>query len=232
MPPLPPLSALKQSGNTRATCRGVVDQAIADPVVRKRTKSMCLTCSVDLASLGVRGNVLDTKFGPRYDVKKPLVLTRIRQDVSAEKGVAAMISPPRQHTSCSSKIISASASIAYLLHRDRMLWIVEHPCDSWLWDVPKLQTLAVQLRTVWALADFCILGSPCTKRTLFLVGNVDSRDQHRVARNTVLGQADVAVCLEKKNFIQKLPPHVQGVVLHVTTPALSVCLSRSPWFSP
>ena len=29
---------------------------------------------------------------------------------------------------------------------------------------------------------FYIFGSPCRKRTLFLVGNVDSRDSHRIAR--------------------------------------------------
>ena len=35
--------------------------------------------------LGLRGYVLDTKFGPKYDVTKPLVLTGIGQDVSAGK---------------------------------------------------------------------------------------------------------------------------------------------------
>ena len=132
--------------------------------------------------LGLRGCVLDTKFEPRYEVTKPLVFTGIQQDVSAGICVAAMISPPRQLTSCSSKVISASASIANLLHRARKPWILEHPCDSCLWDVPKLQTLAAQPRTAWAPADFCIFGSTCGKRTLFLVGNVDSRDWHRVAR--------------------------------------------------
>ena len=76
--------------------------------------------------LVLRGYVLDMKFGPRYDVTKPLVLTRIRQDVSAGKCVAGVISPPRQHTSCSPKVISASAAIANLLHRARMPWILEH----------------------------------------------------------------------------------------------------------
>ena len=33
--------------------------------------------------LRLRDYVLDTKFGPRHDVTKPFVLTRIRQDVSA-----------------------------------------------------------------------------------------------------------------------------------------------------
>ena len=40
--------------------------------------------------LGLRGYVLDTKFGPRYDVTKLFVLFRIRQDVSAGKCGAGM----------------------------------------------------------------------------------------------------------------------------------------------
>ena len=90
--------------------------------------------------LGLHGYVLDTIFGPRYDVTKPFVLTRIRQDVSAGRCVAGVISPPRQHTSCCSKVMSASASTANLPHRARMPWILEHPCYSWFWDVPKIQT--------------------------------------------------------------------------------------------
>ena len=45
--------------------------------------------------VGLRGYMLYTKFGPRYDVTKPLVITRIRQDVAAGTCVAAMIPPPR-----------------------------------------------------------------------------------------------------------------------------------------
>ena len=40
-----------------------------------------------------------------------------------------------------------------------MPWLLEHPCDSWLWDLSKLQTLAAQARTAWALAGCCIFGS-------------------------------------------------------------------------
>ena len=65
-------------------------------------------------------------------------------------------------------------------------------------------------------------GSPCRKRTLYLVGNVDNRDLHV----RVLGQADVAVCSEKNMFIQRLPPHAQSVALHVTIPA-SPCVFRA-----
>ena len=143
--PLSPSRGPKQAGNTRATCRGTGDRAIANPSAHKRMTGKRMLdvfggpgfLAKATNHLGLRGYVLDTRFGPRYDVTKPLVIARIRQDVSAGKCVAGMVSPPRQHTSYSSKVISASASIANLLHRARMPWILEHPCDSWLWDVPK-----------------------------------------------------------------------------------------------
>ena len=132
--------------------------------------------------LGLRGHLLDTKFGPRYAVTMLLVLTRIRQDVSAGKCFAGMISRPRQHTSCSCQVISATASVTNLLHRARMPWILEHPCDSCLWSVPKIQALAAQLRTAQVLADFSILGSSSKKAAVISGGNVDSRDLNRIAR--------------------------------------------------
>ena len=69
--------------------------------------------------LGLRGCVLDTKFGARSD-ETNLFLARNRQDVAAGKCVAGLISPPRQHTSCLSQVVSASSCIAYVLHRARM----------------------------------------------------------------------------------------------------------------
>ena len=84
-------------------------------------------------SCGSGGYVLDAKFSLRFDVTQPRNLTRIRQDVSAGKCNAGMISPPRLHTSCSSKVISAFVAFAGFLHSARMLWILEHPFDSWLW---------------------------------------------------------------------------------------------------
>ena len=58
---------------------------------------------------------------------------------------------------------TASSSIANLLHRARMPWILEHPSGSWLWDVPTIEALAAQPRTVWSSGSFL-----CRKRTLFL----------------------------------------------------------------
>ena len=69
---------------------------------------------------------------------------------------------------------------------------------------------------------FCIFGYACRKRTLRLIGNVDSRDCV-VLLASVLGQTDAAVCLEKSTFIQRLPSHAQSVALHVITSVLSVC---------
>ena len=150
-------------------------------------------------------------------MREPLALTRIRQDVSAGKCVTGMIPPPRQDTSYSPKVISASAAIANLLHRARMPWILEHLCDSWLWDTPKIQSLSAQPRTVWALADFCVLGSQSRKRRWFLVGNVDSR---RFAPYcSQVKQVDVAVCLDRNMFLQVLPHHAQIFAHHVTTHA-------------
>ena len=93
-------------------------------------------------SLGLRGYVFDTKFGPRYDVTQPIVLTRIRQEVSTAKCVAGTMSPTRP--------LSASAAIAKLASS------FSHAVDSdsWLWDVPKIRTLAAQPRTSWTLAFF------------------------------------------------------------------------------
>ena len=95
--------------------------------------------------------------------------------------------------------------------------ILKHPCDSWLWDVPQIQTLAAQPRTAWALADACILGSPCRNWTLFLVGNVDSRDLHRIARRC--WNWWTLRCVRTKAFSSKVFRITLGVfILQATTP--------------
>ena len=48
---------------------------------------------------------------------------------------------------------------------------------------------------------------------------------------SVLGQADVAVFQDNNMFIQRFRHHAQSFAHHVTTPALTVYLSRMPWFS-
>ena len=147
--------------------------------------------------LGLRGYALHTNFGPRHDMTNLFVFTRIRQDVSTGQ---QSFPPPRLHTSCSSLVISASASIAKLLHRARIPWILEHLCDSRSWDVPKLQTCAAQIRTAWALADFTWTAEICTE----LLAHVLERE--------------VVVVFQDKNMsILKTLHHAR-----VTTPALTV----------
>ena len=81
----------------------------------------------------------------------------------------------------------------------------------------KSEALAVQLRTFW-------VGSRCKRRTLFLVGNVDSRDAHRIARKCA-GTGGRCCVFRENMFIRRLPPHAQSVALHVTTPAIPDCLT-------
>ena len=91
--PLSPTPAPRQAGNTRATCRGVVDKATGHPAAHTRMTGKFFIDVVGGSGflsqathhLGLRGCVLDTKFGPRCDVAQPFVLTKIRQDVSAGK---------------------------------------------------------------------------------------------------------------------------------------------------
>ena len=59
-----------QVENTRATCRGVIDKTIPSPAVHKRMTGKCVdvfggSVFLSLATnhLGLRGHVLDTKFG-------------------------------------------------------------------------------------------------------------------------------------------------------------------------
>ena len=100
--PLSPSHAPKQAGNIRATCPGIVDRATANPSVRNRMIGKCVLnvfgglgfLAEATNHLGVRFYVLDTKFGHRFDVMKPFVLPRIRQDVVAGKCVATMVSLP------------------------------------------------------------------------------------------------------------------------------------------
>ena len=134
--PLSPANAPKQAGNTRATCRGIVDTS---PSAHKRMTGNYLLdvfgrpgfLAKATNHLGLRACVLDAKFGTRCDMTRPSVV------------------------------------IANLLHRARMLWLLEHWCESWLWEVPKIQILAAQPRTAWALAVFLFFWISVQKSELY-----------------------------------------------------------------
>ena len=147
----------------------------------------------------------------------------MRQDVSTVKSVAGMFSPPRQHTSCPSKVSSASAAIANLLHRARNMpprssHLVDYGTS--MWDVPP--------RTAWTLANVCVFGITVQQANLVSVGNVDSRNSHRTARNCAETSGRCNVSGQKNTFIQRHPRHAQSFALYSTKPALRVHLSRLP----
>ena len=129
-----------------------------------------------------------------------------------------LISPPRQHSSCSSKIIAASAAIAVLLHRARMPWILEHSCDLWLRDLPKIKAL------VWRS-----LARPGPSRiTVLLVHSTENEHCFwlgmwaagicTVFHESVLGQASVAVSHVKNMVNQSFPHQFLSLAHHVSEP--------------
>ena len=168
--------APKQAVNTCTTCRGIVDKATASPSAQKRMTGKYMLdvfggpgfLATASNHLGLSGYVLDTKFGPRYVVTKPFVLTRIRQDVSAGK-----MCRRNDFTSTTTHFVLSQSCFRQCCHR--------------------------------TVASSCL--PAC-----------------------VWGQADVALFLDRNMSIQRFPHHAQSVILHVTTPAFSVYLSRLPFF--
>ena len=110
-----------------------------------------------------------------------------------------------------------------------MPWILEHPCDLWLWDVPNIEALAAQPRTAWALADLCVFGLQYRKNERYFWLGMRTAETCTSLLAGLLGQLDVAVSQDKNMAIRKLPHHAQSFVHQVTTPAHPSCLSRLPW---
>ena len=65
--------------------------------------------------------------------------------------------------------------------------VLKHPCDSWMCDVPKIQTIVAQPHEAWGPSVFfSIYGiSMQESGAFFLAGNVDNKGQHRIARKCV-----------------------------------------------
>ena len=146
--------------------------------------------SVDLAlwqrrqnHQGLRGYVLDTKFGPRYDVSQPIVLTRSRQDVSAGTCAEGMISHPRLHTVCSSKLLPpVLPSLAcFIVLACLGFWKTRLIRGSGTHRKSRLSQHSLARPGHWEIV--ASLDLHVEKRTLFSIGNVDSRDLYRIARS-------------------------------------------------
>ena len=184
-----------------------------------RSIAPCVACPKG-ESRGLPGNVVATSGSLGMEIGG--VRWFFREENMDGTCVAVTMSPPRQQTSCSSKVISSSAAIANLLHRACTclgFWNTRAIRGSGTCRKSRLLRHSLARPGPWRM--FACFGSPCRKRTLFLVGNVDGTDAHRVARKFV-----------ETGRLQRLPHHAQSFILHVTTPTVPVCLSRLPCFSP
>ena len=148
--------------------------------------------------LGSRGHVLDRKLAPRYDVSRPIVLTTLQQDVSAGKCVARMISPPRQHNSCSPNVISASAAIA---KKNSSCSNALHAFDS---GTPVFHVCGTRRKSKLfshglGHCGFLYVWISMQITNVFLVGTVDSKDLHRIARKCFCEEWTLQ-CFRTKTF--------------------------------
>ena len=217
-----------QCHHSRATGRGVIDKATPSRAVHKRMTGKYFIdvfggfgfLSKATNHFGLRGHVLDMKFGPRYCVTQPLVpcshpnstgrlcWKMCRRSDFTHFHVQVLPSPtgffvPACRGFWNTRVYRGCGTCpkSKLLRRRfarPLLWRIIAPLD------------------LHAESEHCFwLETWTTEICAVLLANV-------------LGQVDAAVCWDKTMFIQRLPHHAQSAILHVTTPALTVCLSRLP----
>ena len=149
--------------------------------------------------LGSRGCILDTTFGPGYDVTKPLVLTGFEKtyplgNVSRRWFHLHDYTLRALRKKFHRKLVS---SCSRALHSGTPLCFVEVEHSE--------NPSSCGTTSHGTSAAVCIFGSPRKTRPLFLVGNVD-RGLHRIARRCAgtSGRCSVSVFQDKKNmFIPK-----------------------------
>ena len=130
--------APKQSGNTRATCRGVVDKFGGSGFLATATNQF--GC----------GFVLDTKFGPRYDVTQPLwnLTGRLRLEVCRSN----------DFTSTTTHFVLSQGDLRQCCHR-KLASSCSQTLDSgtpvvFVVVCQKIQTVAAHPLTARALSDY------------------------------------------------------------------------------
>ena len=174
--------------------------------------------------------MLDTNFGVRYDVSQPIVLTRTEQGRLRWKmcGRIDFHLHDKKHT-CSPKVTSACAAIANFsvladngFRNTHVIRVCGTCPKSKLWRCNLARPGPWRIIVFWFTIQKknVISGWECGQQRL-------APDRSQVCWNGTL-QCD----WRKNMFIRRLPPPAQSVALHVTTPALSVCQSRLPCFSP
>ena len=104
------------------------------------------------------------------------------------------------------QVISASASMANLFHRARMPWILEHPFDSWLWDVPKIQISRQSLAQLGRTAVF--LDHHAESELCSWLGTWTAERIFAPCCSRMCWDRWTMWCVWKKSmFIQRLPHH-------------------------
>ena len=107
----------------------------------------------------------------------------------------------------------------------RIHWILEHPCGSWfVGRSANPDSCGSASHDLGHGGIFAFLGQKTESERCFWL-ETWTAEICTVLLASVLGQVNVALYHRVKTmFIQMLPQHAQSFVLHVTTPALPVCL--------
>ena len=167
--------------------------------------------------------------GPDYDLTRPAVLWKIREDIHKGRIFAAMLAPPcssfspaRDRTRVirsrsdpwglsglpphelakvriGNQCFRAALKIIRWLDEHKIPWILENPHSSKCWFLPPLVHLQNASHVQTSVCDFCQYGTNWRKRTRFLAGNLDECDLGRIQRRC---QAQAGWCSRsgKKHF--------------------------------
>ena len=166
--------------------------------------------------LGLRGYVLDTKFGPRCDVAQPSVLTRIRQGVSAgkmrrRKGLTSTTTHPRALPKLFPPLLpSLTCFIAHAVDSGTPL------CFVVVWTCRKSGPLRRSLARPGLWQIFVFLDLRAASKRCFWMG-MWTAGMCTVLHESALGQAGVAVFHVKTWSSKKCPQHFLSLARHVTT---------------
>ena len=137
-------------------------------------------------------------FGARYDVTKPLVLARIRQDVLRwEMCHRDDFTSTTTHFVLSQSYCRQCCQPQKLFHRVRMPWI--RGCGT----CRKSKLLRRSFAPPGPLADFCNFGPPCSKLALFSGRKRGRQRPAPYCSQNVLEQVDVAVFSGQKHVHPK-----------------------------
>ena len=77
---------------------------------------------------------------------------------------------------------AAAITIAMLLHKAGLPWVLENPKSSKMWWLPRMIRLSKMANVTAVTTDFCMFGKPWRKRTQLLTGNLCEEERARLCR--------------------------------------------------